>query len=237
LIYPTTATRVHTTSATVQAGTLPCVVVVAVVLGVVAVAALAALTASRRALRDARGRGDELAAALAVAQSDAADAERALAVARDEAAAADALVHALWALELLRVAREWALTSGGAGEPDAVAVDTGAELLTALGMELDRQREEMGIPGELDTSVVLGELPVSTALRGLRVVEEVLAAVSRPSEGLTVAAGLDERGALVVTITLEEASADVPALVRDLAAGAGASVVADGPAVVVRVSR
>lgn len=208
-----------------------------VVLVVVAVGAAVVLgvTLGRR-LRDERARADGLEGALAASRVDAsaASAARDGAVARAEGL--DALVHSLWSLELLRVAREWTLTNGDVGAVTTVAADTGAELTTALRMELERRREESGIPGELDASpasaATLGSLPVASALGTLRFVEEVLAAVSRPSEGLTVGVRVD--GARVVaTITLDAADADVPPVLRDVAADAGATIEVDGATVTV----
>jgi hypothetical protein len=141
----------------------------------------------------------------------------------------------LWSLVLLRVAREWAVTGGEVpGGDESVAAHTGAELTMALRMELERRREESGIPGELAPPTAIGAVPVPTALGALRLVEEVLAVVARPSEGLVVGA-LVEDGTLVVTVTLEAAEADVPAVVRELAAGAGGSIVVDGSSVALRL--
>jgi hypothetical protein len=159
--------------------------------------------------------------------------ERDAAVQRGEVG--DALVRSMWSLELLRVAREWSATSGGADDVAAVAVDTGAELATALRLELDRRREETGVPGELEDASLTG-VPVATALAALRLVEEVLASVSRPSEGFSVALASDD-DALAATITLDVVDApDLPAVLRDVAGGAGASIDVDGNVVTVTVA-
>lgn len=217
-------------------------VVVAVIAAVIAVAAIVALGVTRGALRDARRHGDELSADLTAAHGELSSARDELSSTRTELAASradvdvrDALLQSLWGLELLRVVREWAVTGGDVpGDDASVAAHTGAELVMALRMELDRQREESGIPGELAPSTAVGALPVSTALAALRLVEEVMAVVSRPSEGLTVRAVVDG-DELVVTMQLDEAEPDVPAIVRGLATGAGASVAVDGTSVTLRL--
>jgi hypothetical protein len=207
--------------------------VVALVL-VVAAAVGGGVVLSKR-VKDEAARADGALAALASARAelDVVGAERD-AVAR-RAEAVDALVRSMWSLELLRVAREWAATSGGAGDVAPVAADTGAELTAALRLELDRRREETGVPGEL-AGVSLADVPVATALAALRLVEEVLAAASRPSEGFTVALRSGD-DALAATITLDAVdAADVPAVLRDVASGAGASIAVDGAAVTVTVA-
>jgi hypothetical protein len=142
----------------------------------------------------------------------------------------------MWSLELLRVAREWTVTSGGADDVAPVAADTAAELTTALRLELDRRREETGVPGEVGgVSLADGQVPVASALAALRLVEEVLAAVSRPSEGFTLGLRSDD-DSLAATITLDAVEApDVPAVLREVATGAGASIAVDGAVVTVTV--
>ena len=155
-----------------------------------------------------------------------------LAVAREGLTAADALIRSLWSLELLRVAREWMVTGGAL--PDTVAADVAAELTTALRMDLERHREETGIPGDLDASRALdGDVPTATALTAFRLTQEVIAVTARASDGFTVRASLDD-GALAVAVALDAADADVPAVVHAIAAGAGATVTVDGPTVTLR---
>jgi hypothetical protein len=205
-----------------------------VALALVVAAAVGGGVVLSRRVKDETARADAATAELASVRDDlrAVGDERELAVRRRDAV--DALVRSMWSLELLRVAREWAVTSGGADDVAPVAADTGAELTAALRLELDRRREETGVPGELD-DVSLADVPVATALAALRLVEEVLAAVSRPSEGFTVALRAGE-DALTATITLDAVDAlDVPAVLRDVATGAGASIAADGAVVTVTV--
>jgi hypothetical protein len=217
------------------------VVVALVAAVVVAVAAVAGTAVLTRRVRQEAARADAALADLASACADLASARadlEAVGAERDGAArrgaAADALVRSMWSLELLRVAREWTVTSGGADDVAPVAADTGAELTAALRLELDRRREETGVPGELD-GVALADVPVATALAALRLVEEVLAAVSRPSEGFTVALRSGD-DALAATIALDAVDAPaVPAVLRDVASGAGASIAVDGSVVTVTV--
>ena len=203
--------------------------VAAVVLAVVALAAVVALVVSRRSLRETERRAGSLASELAAARAE-------VDAARADRAAGDALVHALWSLDLLRVGREWAASVATAsdGDDEPVAVETAAELATALRLTLERQREETGVPGALVASE-LGDVPIGPALTVLRVVEEVLASVSRPSEGVAVRLAGGADGDVVVTVTLDATDADVPVVVRGLATAAGASIVVDGPTVTLRV--
>jgi hypothetical protein len=201
------------------------VVAAVAVLAVLTLAALAALVVRDRARRDAERRAESLAAELASVRDE-------VVSAHELAARRDVLVHSLWSLDLLRVGREWA-ASGSAHDDATVAVDTAAELAMALRLTLERQREETGVPGDLVASD-LSDVPVATALAALRIAEEVLAVVSRPSEGVVVrlaGAGDD----VVVSISLDETVPDVPAVVRALAEGAGASLVVDGSTVTVRL--
>ena len=212
-----------------MAAALVVVLVVMVAAGIVG-----GIVLSRR-VKDEAARADATAAALASVRQEL----RALGEERDAATgradAGDALVRSLWSLELLRVAREWAATSGGAGDVAPVAADTGAELTTALRLELDRRREETGVPGELG-DVSLADVPVASALAALRLVEEVLAAVSRPSEGFLVALRSRDDASLAATITLDAVDApDVPAVLRDVATDTGASIAVDGAVVTVTV--
>lgn len=209
-------------------------VVVALVLVVlVAVASVVGLVATRRELGGARRSIQQLRSDLSDAAQAREDAERALASARDDIARHDALVHSLWSLDLLRVGREWA-AAGGAHDDSTVAVDTGAELAMALRLTLERQREETGVPGEVAAADLDG-VPVATALAALRIAEELLAVVSRPSEGVAVRLAVATNG-VVVTISLDATDADVPPVVRALVERAGASITVDGPTVTVRVS-
>jgi hypothetical protein len=210
------------------------IVLLVVLVAVVAAGIVGAVVLSRR-VKDEAARADATAAELASARAErrASGDERAAAVARADAA--DALVRSMWSLELLRVAREWAVTGGGADDVAPVAADTGAELTTALRLELDRRREETGVPGELGV-VSLADVPVASALAALRLVEEVLAAVSRPSEGFTVALRSGGDASLAATITLDAVDApDVPAVLRDVATDTGASIAVDGAVVTVTV--
>lgn len=196
------------------------------VLAVLTLAALAALVVRDRARRDAERRAESLAAELASVLDE-------VVSAHELVARRDVLVHSLWSLDLLRVGREWA-ASASAHDDATVAVDTAAELAMALRLTLERQREETGVPGDLVASD-LHDVPVATALAALRIAEEVLAAVSRPSEGVVVrleGAGDD----VAVSISLDETVPDVPAVVRALAEGAGASLDVDGSTVTVRLS-
>jgi TRAP-type C4-dicarboxylate transport system permease small subunit len=200
---------------------------------VVAAAVVGGVVLSRR-MTDEAARADAAAAELASARDELEAARGERDDAADRADAGDALVRSMWSLELLRVAREWAATSGGADDVAPVAADTGAELATALRLELDRRREETGVPGELGR-VSLAAVPVASALAALRLVEEVVAAVSRSSEGFTVALRSDD-DALAATIALDAVDApDVPAVLRDVATAAGASIAVDGTAVTVTV--
>jgi hypothetical protein len=201
------------------------VVVALAVTAAVALAALGALVAERRARRRIEARAADVARELAAVREQ-------LVVAEANVGGGAALVHALWSLDLLRIGREWA-AAGGSHDDPTVAVDTAAELAMALRLTLERQREETGVPGEV-IGTDLPDVPVATALAALRVAEEVLAVVSRPSEGVEVRLAGDD-DAVVVTIALDATQPDVPAVVRALAAGAGATIDVAGPTVTVRL--
>lgn len=209
-------------------------VAVLVVLVLVVAAAVVGATVLSRRVTDEAARADASEVELASVREEL----RALGDERDacrrRADAGDALARSMWSLELLRVAREWAATSGGVDDVAPVAADTGAELTAALRLELYRRREETGVPGELG-GVSLADVPVTTALAALRLVEEVLAAVARPSEGFTVSLQSGD-DAVAATITLEAVDApEVPAVLLDVATGTGASIAVDGAVVTVTV--
>lgn len=232
--------------------------VIVVALAAVGMLALATSRASSRAARagtelaEARAEVGELDAQLAEAIDRAATAATAVTSARadaDEARgqaaaiearaaelrrgaeALDRLVAALWELELLRQSRVWEVIAAGMPGP-SVAADTGAELTAALEMELQRVREEGGVPGEMGKSDV-GDVPVPAALVGLRLSQELIASLGRTSDWLNVTAHV--RGGELIVAIEASAQAQVPSVVRDLARRAGAAVGGSGHTVEVRI--
>lgn len=198
-------------------------------------AELAAAEAMAREAEERAGAAEaarEAAIADAAAERERAGAiERRTAAARRRAGALEQLVGALWELELLRQSRVWtALTAGMPGP--SVAADTGAELAAALEMELQRLREEGGVPGELVKADV-GDVPVSAALSALRLAQELIAGLGRSSDWLNVTAQV-RNGELVVAVEAD-GQAHVPSVVRDLAARTGATVGGSGHTAEVRV--
>ena len=146
----------------------------------------------------------------------------------------DGAVPTLWAFELLRVERTWRQAMGPMAEPPpTVGQDPGAELAVAVGMELDRLREEAGLSSERRGRPGTDVSPAG-ALLTLRLVQELLATVGPAADHLDVE--LAEDGArTVVTLRAEGWDADaadlaaVPLLRGEAErAGGGLTVTDDG---------
>lgn len=117
-----------------------------------------------------------------------------------------ARLEGLWSLELLRSARTWAVYAPGAEPPPRTPADPGAELVTALQLELERLREEAGLPGELRVDAV-PRLSAGDALVLLRLATEALAAAARVADAVDVAVvAAPAAGETGVQITLDGAA-------------------------------
>ena len=158
----------------------------------------------------------------------AADEQRESAEARGRLTGRQAVADPLWALEIGRAARQWRDAMGGFGGASAAVPESpSTALVAAMGWDLERLREEVGVPATLETDVPTW-LPPATALIGLRLAQEIVAAVVKESDSLEVRLGtlgvLDaESGpALTVHVTCTGCPrplAEVPA-VADLTATA-----------------
>jgi hypothetical protein len=129
------------------------------------------------------------------------------------------LADALWRLELVRQHRVgWA--RGPAPGTEELA-EPAQRLSDALATEVELVREDVGTYAELGGAVVEAELDAAFALGALRMVQELLAAVAKRSEAITVAVrtAVDSVG---VTVSCSGWSTD-PDAARSLDAVAAAA--------------
>jgi PAS domain-containing protein len=123
------------------------------------------------------------------------------------AAAPAGAVPTLWAFELLRVERTWRQAMGPmATAPPTVDQDPGAELAVAVGMELDRLREDSGLSSERRGRPGTDVSPAG-ALLALRLVQELLAAVGPAADHLDLEMD-EDAGRTAVTLRAEGWDAD-----------------------------
>jgi len=99
-------------------------------------------------------------------------------------------LRALWTLEMARLQRQWSLATAGMSPPPSLSERPTDALLRALAMELDLLRDDVGIPGQL--RVRLEEIDATTALVVLRLLQEVLAGLSRSADEVDIV--LSEQG-------------------------------------------
>ncbi len=91
---------------------------------------------------------------------------------------------------MARLQRQWSLATAGMSPPPSLSERPSDALLRALAMELDLLRDDVGIPGQL--RVRLEEIDATTALVVLRLLQEVLAGLSRSADEVDIV--LSEQG-------------------------------------------
>ena len=91
---------------------------------------------------------------------------------------------------MARLQRQWSLATAGMSPPPSLSERPSDALLRALAMELDLLRDDVGIPGRL--RVRLEEIDATTALVVLRLLQEVLAGLSRSADEVDIV--LSEQG-------------------------------------------
>ena len=158
-------------------------------------------------------------------ERSAAENDRAAAEDRGREAGRQSVADPLGGLEVDRAARQWRDAMGGTVDGSTPASPADA-LVAALGWELERLREEVGVPAVLESEVPAW-LPPSTALVALRLTEEVLAGLVKRSDSLEVRLGtvgvLDGGGEPALTVQVSCAGcprplAGVPAVERVVSA-------------------
>ena len=112
-----------------------------------------------------------------------------------------AMASALWDLELERSYRQWrdVILPQSSGRT-AESVSEGQKLAFAIGQEVDRLREEVGVAIRFDGGLDF-PLEPETALGTLRITEELLALAAKRSDELVVR--LDQGAAPSLTVSLE----------------------------------
>ncbi|HUF32752.1 MAG TPA: hypothetical protein VMN58_06045 [Acidimicrobiales bacterium] len=185
-----------------------------VVAGLVAVALAVALAVllvrEHLGARAAGRRSDAMVAALRSELADAEEhveqardglrvAERAATEASERASVAEDVATSLWLLEVERAERAWRESVVPLEDADA-ARSTGAQLEVAVRWELDRLREEAGVPTAV-RGTLGAALPAATALVALRATQEVLAAVTRCCDEVDVELADNPQDGLTIVVT------------------------------------
>lgn len=153
------------------------------------------LAAESAALATATEQVDQLRVDLAGAEQSAAEAnERA----RVAAAATGIEPGVVWPLELLRSDRVWRYSVSPGRPADSPFAATGTPLMTALKVEVDAARNDIGADVELAADLP-PDLEPATATVVLRIAQELLADVVRRSDTVTLQVALDDQD-VVVTV-------------------------------------
>jgi hypothetical protein len=157
------------------------------------------LAAESAALAASTGQVEQLRVELAEAERSAAEAD---ARARAAASANGVEPGVVWPLELLRSDRVWRYSVSPGRPADSPLAATDAPLMTALKVEVDAARNDIGADVEL-----AGDLPAevepATAMLVLRIAQELLADVVRRSDTVTLQVTLEDRHIVVAVEAID----------------------------------
>lgn len=149
---------------------------------------------------ETRGNAAEASAKKVSAEAERLEIELAEAVARrDEKATA----KAMWALELERSYRQWRdVIVPGVGQTEPTDHSAGAHLAFALGCEVERLREEVGVSIRYDGDAAL-DIEAEVALGVLRVAQELLALAAKQADEVSVTLDEGDEPSISLTVACE----------------------------------
>ena len=128
--------------------------------------------------------------------------------ARDAAAASGVEPGVMWPLELQRSERLWRFSVSPGPQADSPLAATSAPLITALKVEVDAARNDVGADVELDSDVP-PDIEPATAVLVLRIAQELLADVVRRSETATLRVTTDGDDIVVAVVAVGRDGAPV----------------------------